>query len=84
MGNAGGAMKAAQAQASIKSKFNKMTGGDEKPGPTADETKAKERMREERDRRNATDYADRKTNHTANKKRLSDAWAANKKANTTK
>ena len=78
MGNAGSAVRAAQAQASVKDKFNKMT---ETKGPTDEEIKAKERMREERDRRNAADYANKTTNHAAKKKRLSAAWVEHKKAN---
>ncbi|CAB9496191.1 expressed unknown protein [Seminavis robusta] len=81
MGNAGSALQAAQAQASVTNKFNKMTGGDEQKAPDPEEQKAKERMREERDRRNATDYADRKAAHAKNKKKLSSAWADHKKAN---
>ena len=81
MGNAGSAMQAAQAQQTVKSKFDKLTGGDKKPEPTPEEQKAKERMREERDRRNSIEYAERKANHAANKKKLSAAWADHKKAN---
>ena len=84
MGNAGSAMQAAQAQASVTSKFNKLTGGDEKPGPTPEEQQAKNRMREERDRRNAAEYADKKSSHAANKKKLSSQWAQHKRENTAK
>ena len=71
--------------ASLKNKFDNMVNGDEsKNQPDPEEQKAKERMREERDRRNAADYADKKAGHAANKKRLSAQWAAHKKANQAK
>ena len=84
MGNAGSALQAAQAQAKVTNKFNEITGSNEKKEPTPEEQKAKERMREERDRRNAADYAEKKANHAKNKKRLSAAWTEHKKANTSK
>ena len=84
MGNAASALQVAQAKNSVTSKFNEVTGTDKDPGPTAEELKAKERIREERDRRNAADYAEKKSAHAANKKRLSNAWAEHKKANQSK
>ena len=80
MGQAQSALQAAQ----LKNKFDNLTGENDQKGPDPEEQKAKERMREERDRRNATDYAEKKANHNANKKRLSAQWAAHKKANQAK
>ena len=81
MGQAESALKAAQ----LKSKFdNAISGEDDKKGPDPEEQAAKERMREERDRRNKQEYADKKANHAKNKKRLSAAWADHKKANQAK
>lgn len=80
MGQATSALEAAK----LKNKFNNMTGENEQSGPDPEEQKAKERMREERDRRNAASYAEKKQGHTANKKRLSAAWADNKKKNQAK
>ena len=80
MGQVQGAMQAAQ----LKNKFDNMTGEGEQKGPDPEEQKAKERMREERDRRNAANYAEKKAGHAANKKRLSAQWTAHKKANQAK
>ena len=84
MGNAGSAVQAAQAKNQVTSQFNKITGGDKDPGPTEEELKAKERMREERDRRDNAKYAEKRAAHAANKKRLSDAWSKHKQANQAK
>jgi hypothetical protein len=84
MGNAGSALQVAQAKNTVTSKFNEVTGANKNPAPTPEEQKAKERMRDERDRLNATEYAEKKTAHAANKKRLSAAWADHKKTNQAK
>lgn len=80
MGQAASAIEAAK----MKSKFDSITGEDDKKGPDPEEQKAKERMRNERDRRNAAAMAERKVAHAANKKKLSSQWAEHKKANQAK
>jgi hypothetical protein len=84
MGTAASALQVAQAKNAVTSKFDEVTGSNKPAEPTPEEVKAKERMRDERDRRNATDYAEKKSAHVANKKRLSAAWADHKKANQAK
>ena len=45
--------QAAQAQHAVTSQFDQLTGANEKKAPDPEEQKAKQRMREERDKRNA-------------------------------
>ena len=80
MGNqASVAMKAVDAQNAVK---GAIPGMDEKPPePDPEAEKAKQRMREERDKRNYEEYQKKKEGHAAKKKNLKDMWAANKQRN---
>lgn len=79
MGNqASVAMQAVKAQ----NKFNEAISGNEKPPePDKEAERAKQRMRDERDKRNYEDYQKKKEGHAAKKKDLKEMWAKNRQGN---
>jgi len=66
----GNAIQAAKAKHTVTKQFDELTGANDKKEPDPEAEKRKQRLREERDQRNAREYADKRAGHTEKKKRL--------------